>query len=149
MYHIAWYVGNAKQAASFYVTRMGFKHIAYRGPETGSRVIVSYVVSNGDADFVLTSPNCAPGFEWDDHVSEEDADLLDEIHDHLTKHGDGVKDVAFRINGDIKAVWKKAVGHGATSISPTILHKNGHGSITLATIGTYADTAHSLVNREP
>jgi 4-hydroxyphenylpyruvate dioxygenase len=27
--HILWYVGNAKQAASYYVTRMGFKHVAY------------------------------------------------------------------------------------------------------------------------
>lgn len=31
--HILWYVGNAKQAASYYITRMGFKPIAYRGPE--------------------------------------------------------------------------------------------------------------------
>ena len=27
--HILWFVGNAKQAASYYVTRMGFKHVAY------------------------------------------------------------------------------------------------------------------------
>ena len=27
--HSLWYVGNAKQAASYYVTRMGFKHVAY------------------------------------------------------------------------------------------------------------------------
>jgi len=27
--HILWYVGNAKQAASYYITRMGFRHIAY------------------------------------------------------------------------------------------------------------------------
>jgi hypothetical protein len=27
--HILWYVGNARQAASFYITRMGFRHIAY------------------------------------------------------------------------------------------------------------------------
>ena len=27
--HVLWYVGNAKQAASFYVVRMGFKHVAY------------------------------------------------------------------------------------------------------------------------
>lgn len=147
--HIAWYVGNAKQAATFYVTRMGFKHIAYRGPETGSRVIVSYVVSNGDAVFVLTSPNCAPGFESDDHVSEEDKRLLAEIHGHLTKHGDGVRDVAFRINGDVTAFWNTAVDRGAAPIShPRLLHGNGNGSITLATIGTYGDTVHSLVNRE-
>jgi 4-hydroxyphenylpyruvate dioxygenase len=27
--HVLWYVGNAKQAASYYITRMGFRHIAY------------------------------------------------------------------------------------------------------------------------
>jgi len=27
--HILWYVGNAKQAASYYITRMGFYHVAY------------------------------------------------------------------------------------------------------------------------
>ena len=27
--HVLWYVGNAKQAASYYVTRMGFNHVAY------------------------------------------------------------------------------------------------------------------------
>lgn len=27
--HILWYVGNAKQAAAYYITRMGFSHLAY------------------------------------------------------------------------------------------------------------------------
>jgi 4-hydroxyphenylpyruvate dioxygenase len=27
--HVLWYVGNAKQAASYYIARMGFKHVAY------------------------------------------------------------------------------------------------------------------------
>jgi hypothetical protein len=28
-HHIVWYVGNAKQAASYYVSRFGFRHVAY------------------------------------------------------------------------------------------------------------------------
>ena len=27
--HVEWYVGNSKQASSYYVTRFGFKHVAY------------------------------------------------------------------------------------------------------------------------
>ncbi|KAK4993537.1 hypothetical protein LTR66_005989, partial [Elasticomyces elasticus] len=54
--HVTWYVGNAKQAASFYVARMGFKPIAYKGLETGSRFIASHVVQNGGVRFVFTSP---------------------------------------------------------------------------------------------
>lgn len=54
--HVHWYVGNAKQAAAFYVTRFGFREIAYRGLETGSRTVASHVVENGRVRFVLTSP---------------------------------------------------------------------------------------------
>jgi hypothetical protein len=54
--HIHWYVGNAKQAASYYITRMNFHHVAYQGPETGSRYWASYTIANGSARFVLTSP---------------------------------------------------------------------------------------------
>lgn len=150
--HITWYVGNAKQAASFYITRMGFEHIAYRGPETGSRCITSYVVSNGAAVFVLTSPNRPPlegNTAGDETISAEEKALLAEIQTHLVKHGDGIKDVAFRISGDIEAVWQRAVDNGATSVSPPrTIAVDGHGSIALATISAYGDTVHSLVNRQ-
>jgi 4-hydroxyphenylpyruvate dioxygenase len=149
--YITWYVGNAKQAASFYITRMGFKHIAYRGPETGSRIVASYVIRNGNAIFVLTSPiRLPPGTGKDDDIPEEEKPLLREIHEHLTKHGDGVKDVAFQINGDVAAVWKRAVDCGAVPISsPRVLKDDaGHGGVSIATIGTYGDTVHSLVNRQ-
>lgn len=150
--HITWYVGNARQAASYYISRMGFKQIAYRGPETGSRSIASYVVSNGKATFVLTSPvRAAPGIGKDNDVPEAEKSLLKEIHEHLTVHGDGVKDVAFQIHGDVETVWKKAVDNGAVSISsPTTMKgdEHDHGQVVIATIGTYGDTVHSLVNRQ-
>ncbi|PYI22521.1 4-hydroxyphenylpyruvate dioxygenase [Aspergillus violaceofuscus CBS 115571] len=147
--HITWYVGNAKQAASYYVTRLGFEHVAYRGPETGSRNIVSYVVSNHGATFVLTSPVRTP-LETEGAVSERDEKpSLAEIHAHLTKHGDGVKDVAFRINGDVESVWKRAVDNGATSAAPPQnLVDGSNGSISVATVGAYGDTTHTLISRQ-
>jgi len=87
--HVQWYVGNAKQAAAFYVTRMGFERIAYRGLETGSRVVASHVVRNGDVTFVLTSP--LRGLQDLHKFDQEDQQLLKEIHNHLQVHGDGVK----------------------------------------------------------
>lgn len=42
--HITFYVGNAKQAASYYTTRLGFKPCAYQGLETGSRKFARHVV---------------------------------------------------------------------------------------------------------
>lgn len=42
--HITFWVGNAKQAASFYVTRMGFEALGYQGLETGSRQYSKHAV---------------------------------------------------------------------------------------------------------
>lgn len=53
--HATWYVGNAKLVASYFVSRMGFNHIAYRGLETGSRNIAAHVVGNGSIRFVFLS----------------------------------------------------------------------------------------------
>jgi 4-hydroxyphenylpyruvate dioxygenase len=95
-HHVHWYVGNAKQAASFYVSRMGFERVAYRGLETGSRVTASHVVRNGNVTFVLTSPlRC---LEQSTRFSKEDAQLLREIHEHQEKHGDAVKGTAKSIS---------------------------------------------------
>ncbi len=146
--HITWYVGNAKQAASYYITRMGFKLLAYRGLETGSRYIASHVVSNGGATFVLTSPTMsASALNRRQDVPDEDRQLLHEIYEHLNRHGDGVKDVAFEVD-DVREVWKQAVAKGAESVrQPTVVRDKSDGEVMIATIKTYGDTTHTLVER--
>ena len=42
-HHVELWVGNALQAASFFIARMGFKPVAYKGLETGSRDVVTQV----------------------------------------------------------------------------------------------------------
>ena len=42
--YIEFYVGNAKQAAMYYKTALGFQSLAYSGLETGIRDKTSYVV---------------------------------------------------------------------------------------------------------
>ena len=54
--HVTWWVNNAKQVAQFYITRMGFRPVAYKDLSTGSRAIASHVVENGDVRFVITGP---------------------------------------------------------------------------------------------
>ena len=87
--HVHWYVGNAKQAAAYYIARMGFEKIAYRGLETGSRGLASYVVRNGGVTFVLTSP--LRGLSMLHDVPEDGRELVKEVHKHLETHGDAVK----------------------------------------------------------
>uniref|UniRef100_A0A8C8HHL9 4-hydroxyphenylpyruvate dioxygenase n=1 Tax=Oncorhynchus tshawytscha TaxID=74940 RepID=A0A8C8HHL9_ONCTS len=45
--HITFWVGNAKQAASYYCNKLGFEPLAYQGLETGCRDVVSHVVKQG------------------------------------------------------------------------------------------------------
>lgn len=86
--HIHWYVGNAKQAAAFYVARLGFERVAFRGLETGSRLLASHVVRNGDVVFVLTSPLRGVDAKG---LTEDERAVLRDVHAHLEAHGDAVK----------------------------------------------------------
>lgn len=142
-YHnVHWYVGNAKQAAAFYVTRMGFRRIAYRGLETGSKAVASHVVSNGKVIFVFTSPLFAPNSKKRE-FSKEDQALLSEVHEHLTLHGDAVKDVSFEVD-DVEALYNAAIARGAKAVSAPRTIKDDFGSVKLATIQTYGDTSKPI-----
>ncbi|OOF97781.1 hypothetical protein ASPCADRAFT_2851 [Aspergillus carbonarius ITEM 5010] len=144
--HISWYVGNARQAATYFVAHFGFSIVAYRGPETGSYLSCSYVVTNGNARFVFTAPITSPNNTWDTRASDSDRQHLNELQAHLTKHGDGVKDIAFAVD-DVAGVWEHAVQNGGTSIQKPELLKDDAGEVVSATIQTYGDTAHTLINR--
>ncbi|KAH7015374.1 Glyoxalase/Bleomycin resistance protein/Dihydroxybiphenyl dioxygenase [Ilyonectria destructans] len=147
--HVTWWVGNAKQAASYYTTLFGFKTIAYRGLETGSRYFSSYVVTNNDVRFVFTSPlRSEAHFPDDEPISFSDRKLLKEIHAHLERHGDAVKDVAFEVD-NVEGVYNKAVEQGAVAVQgPTASKDAEHGSVTTAVICTYGDTTHTLISRQ-
>ena len=94
--HVHWYVGNAKQAAAYYVARMGFEKIARRGLETGSRAVASHVLRNGGVTLILTSP--LRGLSQIDTLSEEERELVKEVHSHLEAHGDAVKGMSWFSN---------------------------------------------------
>ncbi|KAK9312028.1 Glyoxalase/Bleomycin resistance protein/Dihydroxybiphenyl dioxygenase [Lipomyces starkeyi] len=137
-HHIKWYVGNAKQAASYYVTRMGFRPIAYKGLETGSRAIVSHVIANGHVTFEFVSVLKNKGKDREEGI------LIQEINQHIADHGDAVKDVAFEVD-DIYAVWNYISKHGAKLISPPTELSDEYGTVIIAKIATYGDTTHSLI----
>lgn len=142
--HVHWYVGNAKQAASYYITRMGFKRVAYRGLETGSRHLCSHVIRNGDITFILTSPLRSQ--DQNDRFTPEEQAELREIHHHIEKHGDAVKDVSFEVD-DVDAVFNAAVKNGGKAVSEPEILKDKDGHVKVATIQTYGETTHTLIER--
>lgn len=146
--HVTWWVGNAKQAASYYNHLFGFKTIAYRGLETGSRYIASYVVGNAEVRFVFTSPiRSSKHLPDNEPISDAERSILQEMHAHLEKHGDAVKDVAFEVD-HVAGVYFNAVAEGADAVqAPIIIHDEVYGYVETAVIRTYGDTTHTLISR--
>uniref|UniRef100_A0A1I8MWB3 4-hydroxyphenylpyruvate dioxygenase n=1 Tax=Musca domestica TaxID=7370 RepID=A0A1I8MWB3_MUSDO len=129
--HLTFYVGNAKQAASYYTTRMGFTPLGYQGLETGSRRYARHAVKQNKIVFVFVS-----SYETDD----EEHGL------HLMRHGDGVKDVAFEVE-DIEAIFNLAKERGAEVVREIWEESDEFGTVKFATIKTYGDTTHTFVDR--
>jgi 4-hydroxyphenylpyruvate dioxygenase len=129
--HIELYVGNAKQSALYYQYCLGFKLIAYKGPETGCRETVSYVLEQNKIRFILTSA-LSP-----DH----------EIAKHVAKHGDGVKVLALWVEDAVDS-YNKCIERGAESAFEPYTIEDNDGKITMGAIKTYGETIHTLVERK-
>ncbi|WP_124727804.1 4-hydroxyphenylpyruvate dioxygenase [Staphylospora marina] len=129
--YLEYYTGNAKQAAYFLCRVYGFKPVAYSGLETGNREKVSYLVEQGAIRFLIS------GSYSPEH----------EISDFVKKHGDGVKDIALRVD-DVEKAFKEAVSRGGIVIKEPHEVKDEHGTIRKAVIGTYGDTVHTLIERK-
>lgn len=129
--HVSFIVGNARQAASYYCVHMGFKPVAYIGLETGSRDVVGHVVRLNNITFEFQS-QLNP-----DH---------NEMSDHLIKHGDGVKVVAFSVE-DIDFIVDTAKKRGGEIVQDVREESDQFGTVKTAIIRTYGDTVHKLVDR--
>ncbi|KOC63806.1 4-hydroxyphenylpyruvate dioxygenase, partial [Habropoda laboriosa] len=118
-------------AASYYCTRLGFEPFAYRGLETGSRHVASHVVKQNQIIFVFES-----AYEPNNK----------EMANHLSQHGDGVRDIAFKVE-DIDIIVKIAKDRGAVIIKDIWEESDEYGVVKFATIRTYGDTYHTLIDR--
>lgn len=132
--HITFWVGNAKQAASYYCLQMGFKPIAYRGLESGSREIAAHVIKQNKIILVFMSPLNPKN----DHNKE--------MGTHLVTHGDGVKDIAFAVE-NIDEVVNYARENGAIIVRDVWQEKDANGLVKFAQIQTFGDTTHTLVEK--
>lgn len=129
--YVEFYVGNAKQAAHYYMSAFGFQALAYAGPETGVKDRASYVVRQHKLTFVLTTP-----------IRPDN-----EIADHIYKHGDGVKAIALRVQ-DAADAWEKTTSRGAESHHAPEIRKDKDGQVVMSGIKLYGDTVHLFIERK-
>jgi len=128
--HVELFVGNAKQAAYYYVHAFGFQEVAYAGLETGLRDRASHVLQQGRIRLVLTG------------ALASDSPIA--LHQH--KHGDGVKVIAVAVP-DVDHAWEHAIAHGAAGVEEPHAITDENGTVRLATIETYGETLHTFVER--
>ena len=124
-------VGNARQAAHFYQSCMGFQPLAYAGLRTGVRDRESYVVVQDKIRLVLTSP-LTGGTEFG------------RLHD---QHGDTVRCIALWVD-DAAEAYATAVARGANGVMPPTAASDEHGTCVRARIESYGSTVHEFVERK-
>jgi 4-hydroxyphenylpyruvate dioxygenase len=129
--YIELYVSNAKQAAHFYKSAMGFQSLAYAGLETGWRDRESYVVVQDKIRLVLTSP-LKSGTD---------------IGRHIDQHGDGVKATALWVD-DAAYAYEEAMKRGARSYMEPTVEEDVFGRVVRSGIYTYGEVVHIFVERK-
>ncbi|MED1781178.1 4-hydroxyphenylpyruvate dioxygenase [Brevibacillus fortis] len=129
--YLEFYTGNAKQAMHYFTNAFGFEAVAYAGLETGSREKVSYVLKQKHMTFVISG-----ALTPDSPIAE-----------FVKKHGDGVKDVALRVE-DCEQAYREAVSRGAIPIMEPTEYTDEFGTVKKAIIGTYGENIHSFIERK-
>lgn len=129
--YVEFYVGNAKQAAHYYMTAFGFQALAYSGPETGMKDRASYAVRQNKLTLLLTTP-LKPG---------------NQMADHIYKHGDGVKALALGVD-DATSAWEETTKRGARSYMKPQRLKDNNGELVMSGIHTYGETVHLFIERK-
>lgn len=128
--HLEFYVGNARQAAVFYTRCFGFTPTAYRGLETGSREVASYVLEQGDIRFVVST-----ALRVDHPIAQA-----------TLKHGDHVAIMALDVP-DVVTAFKEATARGAIAVTEPTELEDGNGLFRYAAIQGYGDTIIKFIDR--
>ncbi len=125
--HVEMYVDNLARACEFYQTAMGFTPIARTDPHEKTQ---SILLKQHNIRLVLTAS----------------LDPTSLVAKHVSIHGNGVKDIAFLVK-DVGKTFDELHNRGAIPISPPTLLQDNYGKMIKASIRTFGDTQHSLLER--
>jgi 4-hydroxyphenylpyruvate dioxygenase len=129
--HIEFIVDDADQWRDHFVNKFGMTPRFYADEKSGVKGRRAHVVGQGRINFLLAEPR----------GSGAEADFL---RWHLEKHGNGVRDVAFRVK-DARRAIDEAARRGAKVVRALDEHETFNG----AAIAAYGDTIHTFIERKP
>ena len=129
--HIEFIVDDADQWRDFFVGKYGMAPRFYADRATGVVGRRAHVVGQGRINFLVAEPQ----------GQGEEADFM---RWHLAKHGNGVRDVAFRVK-DAAHALDEAARRGANVVRALDHHETFNGG----SIAAYGDTIHTFIERKP
>jgi 4-hydroxyphenylpyruvate dioxygenase len=127
--HLEFFVDNVDNWSDWHENKMGMYRRAAGDPSTGLKGRKAVICGQGRVNFLFAEP-------------AGDSPEARVIREHLDKHGNGVRDIAFRVK-DVAT----AVEHARKAGAKIVREIDDHGSFIGATIAAYGDTVHTFIQR--
>lgn len=123
--HVELWVGNARQAAHWYVSGMGFTP---RATITSRPDRISHVLTQGDIRLVLTG------------ATRPDSPVAA----HVARHGDGVRTIGFLVD-DADTALARAEERGATVVLQPSAARDDRGVGRVGAVAAFGSVVHAFV----
>ena len=127
---IEYYVGMAKMVAYWHVKAVGFKVVAYAGPETGVADQCSYYIEKNDIKLVITSASQPSSYK---------------IVSFVDLHGNGIKRLAIKVD-NVKEFFENAMKSGAIPMEHPNMVSDENGFVEKASLKMFDDNEIVLIN---
>jgi 4-hydroxyphenylpyruvate dioxygenase len=128
--YIEYYVGMAKMVVYWHIKALGFKVVAYCGPETGYPDRCSYYIVKNDIKLVITSASQPSSYK---------------IVSFVDLHGNGIKRLAVKVE-NVAEFFHKAVSNGAIPLQYPETLTDEFGSVEIASLKMFDDNEIVLIN---
>ena len=129
--HLEFIVDDAEAWADYHQHKLGMYRRAYGDKSTGLVGRKAVICGQGRVNFLFAEP-------FDDGSRE-----FKEMKAHVEKHGNGVKDVAFRVK-DVATSLEHARKVGCKVVGEI----DAQGTLIGGSIAAYGDTVHTFVERQ-
>lgn len=127
---IEYYVGMAKMVVYFHVRALGFKVIAYAGPETGIDDKCSYLIQKNNIRLVITSASQPSSYK---------------IVSFVDLHGNAIKRMAIKVT-NVKNFFDQALENGAIPIEAPLVLSDKNGFVEYASLKLFDDNEIVIIN---
>ncbi|MCW3466357.1 VOC family protein [Chitinophaga nivalis] len=128
--YIEYYVGMAKMVVYWHVKALGYKVIAYCGPETGTPDKCSYYLVKNDIKLVITSASQPSSYK---------------IVSFVDLHGNGIKRIAVKVDS-VQEHFSLAIKNGGIPLQNPVTLEDELGSVEYASLKIFDDNEIVLIN---